>query len=320
MLVLSNQQVGELLSLQEVIDTVEKAIIDYEKKLAVVPKRMHIDNGKNTLLCMPSWGADVFGTKLVAVAPDNATKNLPVTNGAMLLNQGDTGMPLALINASKLTAMRTGAFGAIGLKYITPNDESSIGLIGCGVQGAHQLIFACAARPINTVYYFDLSTAKLPDLLDLMKLHHPQVKLVPCKTPEEVVKHVNIVISATTSSNPVFANDEKLVIGKHFVSIGSYKPTMQEFPDAVYKLAGELSIDSEFARYETGDIINPLNNGLISEENVYTIGKLVMGERKLNTAKTTVFKSAGMALFDLYVAQLAFEEAINKKIGTTVNF
>lgn len=320
MLVISNQQVEELLSLQRVIDAVENAILAYEKDLAIVPQRMHIDNGKNTLLCMPSWGKDVFGTKLVAVVPDNAAKNLPVTNGAMLLNDGETGMPVALINASKLTAMRTGAVGAIGLKNITPENESSLGLIGCGVQGAHQIIFACAVRPITTVYHFDPSLTKVSDMVALMKQHHPKIKLIACKTSDEVVGNSNIVITATTSAAPVFANDESLIKGKHFLSIGSYKPSMQELPDAVYQSAGELSIDSDFARTETGDIINPIKNGSVKDENVYTIGKLMMKKRKLNTANTTVFKSAGMALFDLYVAQAAYEEAIKKGLGTDVQF
>jgi ornithine cyclodeaminase/alanine dehydrogenase-like protein (mu-crystallin family) len=320
MLVISNQQVGELLSLQHVIDAVEKAIIAYEENLAIVPQRMHIDKGKNTLLCMPSWGKEVFGTKLVAVAPDNSNKNLPVTNGAMLLNDGETGMPLALINASKLTAMRTGAVGAIGLKHISPKEETSVGLIGCGVQGAHQIVFACAVRSITKVYYFDPSSVKISQMVELMKSHHPEIKLISCKTSEEVVSSTQVVIAATTSSTPVFADDEDLVNGKHFLSIGSYKPSMQELPKAVYKAAGELSIDSDFARTETGDIINPIKNGWIGEENVYTIGKLLMGKRKLNTSKTTVFKSAGMALFDLYVGQLVYEEAVKKGIGTPLEF
>jgi ornithine cyclodeaminase len=320
MLVISNQQVGELLLLQQTIDAVENAIVDYEKNLALVPQRMHIDKGENTLLCMPSWSTDVFGTKLVAVAPGNSTKNLPVTNGVMLLNDGATGMPLALINASKLTAMRTGAVGAIGLKCITPTDESSVGLIGCGVQGAHQIVFACEVRPIKTVYYFDPVKAKYSEVIALMNFHHPEVKLIPCNTAEEVVERASTVIVATTSSTPVFADDQGLVKGKHFVSIGSYKPTMQELPNAVYESAGELSIDSDFARTETGDIINPINNGLIKKENVYTIGKLVMHERQLDISKTTVFKSAGMALFDLYVAQLIYNESVKRQIGTVVNF
>ncbi|MBI1767890.1 MAG: ornithine cyclodeaminase family protein, partial [Bacteroidetes bacterium] len=282
MLILDNEQVGKLLSLQQVIDAVEEAIIAYENKSALVPKRMHLDNGKNTLLCMPSWGSDSFGTKLVAIAPDNAIKNLPVTNGAMLLNDAATGIPLALINASKLTALRTGAIGAIGVKYITPESETSIGLIGCGVQGTHQIIFSCAVRPIKTVFYLQRSSTKIDDITSLVNEHHPAIRLIPCRTVEEILERTNIVIAATTSVIPVLPSNESLLKGKHFISVGSYKPSMQELPDAVYKLAGELCIDSEFARFETGDIINPIKLGFIEGKNVYSIGKLLLKQRNLD--------------------------------------
>jgi ornithine cyclodeaminase len=320
MLVLSNKQVGELLSPRQIIDAVEQAIVAYENNTVIVPKRIHIDNGKNTLLCMPSWGADSFATKLVAVAPDNVTKNLPVTNGAMLLNDGATGMPLALINASKLTALRTGAVGAVGVRLTTPETETSFGLIGCGVQGTHQAIFACAVHPINTVYYFDPAEARVSEMVSLFKTYHPNVKLVRCASGDEVVQYAAIIVTATTSTAPVFTDDEGLVRGRHFISIGSYKPSMQELPNSVYKLAKELSIDSEFAKAETGDIINPIKNGLIKEDQVYTIGKLLMGKRKLEVNKTTVFKSTGMALFDLYVAEAMYREAVRKNVGTEVEF
>src|SRR5258707_6947417 len=199
MLILGNEQVGKLLSLQQVIDAVEDAIKAYENKSALVPKRMHLENGKNTLLCMPSWGSDSFGTKLVTVAPDNAVKNLPVTNGAMLLNDGATGIPLALINASKLTALRTGAMGAIGVKNITPEGETSIGLVGCGVQGIHQIIFSCAVRPITTVFYLQRPSTRTADMISLVNAHHPDVKLIPCHTAEELISKTNIIIAATTS-------------------------------------------------------------------------------------------------------------------------
>src|SRR5258708_28492068 len=215
MLILNNENVGKLLTLEEVINAVEEVIKAYENNLALVAKRMHLDNGKNTLLCMPSWGTDSFGTKLVAVAPDNTAKNLPVTNGAMLLNDGNTGIPLALINASKLTALRTGAVGAIGVKHITPENETSIGLIGCGVQGIHQIIFSCAVRPIKTAFYLQRSSTKVEDMISLVNVHHPAIKLIPCRTVEEILERTNIVIAATTSSTPVLPNKESLLKGKH---------------------------------------------------------------------------------------------------------
>jgi ornithine cyclodeaminase/alanine dehydrogenase-like protein (mu-crystallin family) len=95
---------------------------------------------------------------------------------------------------------------------------------------------------------------------------------------------------------------------------------MQELPDGVYELAGELAIDSEFARHEVGDIINPCEKKLLKEENVFTIGKVILGERKVNVHKTTVYKSAGMALFDLFVAKAMYEQALKEKKGARVSW
>ena len=320
MLILNQKEIESLLTLEQVIDAVEAALCAYETQLAVVPKRMHLDNGPNTLLCMPSWGESFFGTKLVAVIPGNREKNLPVTNGAMLLNDGITGMPLALLNASKLTALRTGALGAIGIKLTTPPSENSIGLVGLGIQGLHQAIFACAVRPIKTIYYLKRSESAGYRLEEFVGAFFSNVKLEACQSASELLSKTNVVILATTSSTPVLPSDEAQLSGKHFIGIGSYKISMQEIPDAVFKLAAELSIDSEFARHETGDIINPVRGNMLSADNVYTIGKLLTGKRAIDVNRTTVYKSAGMALFDLYVAQAMYVSALSQGIGTSVEF
>jgi ornithine cyclodeaminase len=317
-LILSDTDIASLLTLHQIIDAVEGAMIAYEKGLASVQQRMHIDNGDNTFLCMPSFEQKYFGTKLVSVVPENKNRSLPVTNGAMLLNDTTTGAPLALLNASKLTALRTGALGAIGVKYMTPVSETTFGLIGCGVQGLHQAIFICAVRPIAKMYFLNRSKEKSDSLIAFLKFHHPGVHVEPCATTEELLKKTNTVVAATTSAIPVLPDNPNLLKGKHLISIGSYKPTMQELPDSIYQLAGKLAIDSEFARREVGDIINPLAKGFLKEENIFTLGKVVIGEKKINVNETTVYKSAGMALFDLFVAKAMVEQAIKEKKGTGV--
>ncbi len=318
MLILSDTDIASLLTLHQIIDAVEGAMIAYEKGLASVQQRMHIDNGDNTFLCMPSFEQKYFGTKLVSVVPENKNRSLPVTNGAMLLNDTTTGAPLALLNASKLTALRTGALGAIGVKYMTPASETTFGLIGCGVQGLHQAIFICAVRPIAKMYFLNRSKEKSDSLIAFLKFHHPGVHVEPCATPEELLKKTNTVVAATTSAIPVLPDNPNLLKGKHLISIGSYKPTMQELPDSIYQLAGKLAIDSEFARREVGDIINPLAKGFLKDEDIFTLGKVVIGEKKINANETTVYKSAGMALFDLFVAKAMVEQAIKGKKGTHV--
>src|SRR5882757_1104831 len=318
MLILSDNDIAHLLTLHQIVDAVESAMVAYEKGLASVQQRMHMDTGDNTFLCMPSFEQKYFGTKLVSVVPGNKSRNFPVTNGAMLLNDATTGSPLALLNASKLTALRTGALGAIGVKYMTPPSETTFGLIGCGVQGLHQAIFICAVRNISKVYFLNRSSEKSDALISFLKFHHPGVAVEPCGAPEEVLEKTNTIIAATTSAVPVMPDNPTLLQGKHFISIGSYKPTMQELPDSVYQLAGTLAIDSEFARHEVGDIINPVKRGLLKEENVFTMGKIVTGERMINLNETTAYKSAGMALFDLFVAKAMYEQALKGKKGTPV--
>jgi ornithine cyclodeaminase len=317
MLILSNTEIANILSLAEIIEAVEDALVAYEKKETFVPKRMHLDHGNNTLLCMPSFAKHYFGTKLVSVVPGNRDRSLPVTNGAMVLNDTETGLPLALLNASKLTALRTGALGAIGVKYLAPRSETTFGLIGCGVQGLHQAIFICAIRKMSKVHFLHRSDESALNLISFIKEHHPDQLVEACYSVEELLSKTNIIVAAT-SSLPILPNEPELLRGKHFIGIGSYKPSMQEFPDEVYKLAGMLAIDSEFARHETGDIINPLKAGFIKEENVFAIGKIILGERTVDVNKTTAYKSAGMALFDLFVAQRMYEQALRKNIGTNV--
>lgn len=320
MLILDDAQMTSLLSLQQVIGAVEQSMIAYENGEAMAPQRMHLDHDKNTLLCMPSWGTRYFGTKLVTVMPGNRGKGLPVTNGAMLLNDGETGVPLALLQASKLTALRTGALGAIGIKYMTSPDASSIGLIGCGVQGIHQAVFACAVRSIYTIHYLHRNDEGSLHLLSFVKNYFPHVVMERSDTAFELLNKTNIIIAATTASEPVLPNDEYKLRGKHFISIGSYKPSMQELPDAIYRLADKLFIDSEFARHETGDTINPVKKGLLKEEAIFTLGKLITRKVTVDITKTTVYKSAGMAIFDLFVAQAMYEQAVKMKIGTSVEF
>jgi ornithine cyclodeaminase len=128
-----------------------------------------------------------------------------------------------------------------------------------------------------------------------------------------------VVITATTSSERVLPDEPSLIKGRHFISIGSYKPTMQELPDCVYRLAGRLVIDSEFAREEVGDVINPVRKGILKEADVFSIGKLITGQRSVDLCRTTAYKSVGMALYDLYVAQAFYEAAVHKGIGHHVH-
>jgi ornithine cyclodeaminase len=295
-------------------------MIAYENEEVIVPLRMHIEKGRDTMICMPAWGDRYFANKLVNVFPANRDKDLPVNIGALVLNDAETGEVLALMNASKITALRTGALGAIGLKYLTPEGISSFGLIGCGMQGIHLAALSCTVRNIDTIHYLHRSDSSADRMKAFMKIYFPQVTIEPSFLVEELLSKTNAIIAATPSPTPVFPNDKSLLTGKCFISIGSFKPSMQELPDAVFELAGKLFIDSEFARVEPGDCINPVKKKILKETDLLTIGKLLTGQAGVDVHQTTAYKSAGMAIYDLFVAKAMYERALKLNVGTKVNF
>lgn len=320
MIALSDRDVSELLSPSELIAAIETVMRLHDDGRTVAPQRLHLEWNGNTLLTMPAAveGMGMLGTKLVSVVPGNRLRGLPATNGLMVLNDMQSGLPLAILNAATLTAMRTGAVGAVGTKYMTPTDLDSLGIIGTGVQGTWQAIYTCTVRPIRQVFYVCRSPSSAERFRAVVSRHSPGVELKQCVNAQELLAHTSLIITATPSPVPVLPNDPALLKDKHFTSIGSFRPTMQELPDSVYRLAGELAIDSESARHEVGDVIGPMERGALKPTAVYFIGQLVTGRRAVNVRQTTAYKSAGMALYDVAAAQLAYEAAKRLGIGYQV--
>lgn len=314
---------AEVLSLLDAAATV--ALVECAARAAldgsdcVVPKRQHIQWPEGTLLTMPAIGAGAMAVKLVSVVPGNAARKLPVTNGLLILSDAATGLPLAMLNAAALTAMRTGAVGALGIKYLTPADVTSIGIVGTGVQGAWQAISACAVRPIARVFAVQRSAASFATFAAALAEHAPKVTLVPCATAAELLTRTAVIVTATSSSEPVLPDDARLLEGKHFIAIGSYERHMRELPDSVFRLAGHLVLDSEFARHEVGEAVRPVERGILTDADIFPIGELVAGWRALEVTRTTAYKSAGMALYDLYVARAVYEAARRRGVGQQLN-
>jgi ornithine cyclodeaminase/alanine dehydrogenase-like protein (mu-crystallin family) len=318
MLVLSDVHVIELAKPLQLVAAVEAAARAKEKQNALVPARIHIDRHGSTFLTMPAIHEDVFCTKLVSIVPSNTFRGLPVTNGLTVLSDSHTGIPLAVMNAAALTATRTGAVGALGVKYMTPEGTASVGIVGCGKQGTWQAIFACAVRPIVEVFSVSRSEASISRFVTALNHRFPAVEVTACADVDELLARTNVVITATTSSDPVLPDVPSLLNGKHFISIGSFRPGMQELPDSVYRLAGELVIDSDQAAHEVGDVINALHKGILKTSDVFTIGQLLTGRRSVDVNRTTAYKSVGMALFDLFVARVLYDAAKAQGIGQEI--
>lgn len=317
MLILSARDILNCVSYSDIVAAIEASFIVYEQKDFHMPNRMHIDHGPNTLLLMPCFSKDYFGTKLVTVYPGNRGTEFPVINGVVILNDLDTGSPLALINGQVLTALRTGAVGAVSVKHLAPEDASHLGLIGAGVQGFYQAMATSVVRNLQSIIIYDIYEEASQILAQKIREKLPQVMVHIAANVEELLVKSQVVITATTAVNPVLPDDKTLLEGRHFVGIGSFKPEVREFPKALYELIDTVYVDTEYAAKESGDVLYPLEQKWIAPNQVHTLGSLIKagGAGDLERNKTTFFKSVGMALFDLAAAQAIYEKAVKKKIG-----
>ena len=321
MIFLTEKDILHAVTVAEVLDTVEEAMLLYETKDFLMPQRMHIDHGDNVLLLMPCFTKDSFATKLVTLFPDNPKMHLAVLNGLVVLNDIKTGVPLAILNGPALTALRTGAVGGVSIRHLAPANTQAFGIIGAGVQGFYQAWLASAAKKLTDIYVYDVDSAKSAALIDRLSIVIPDANLHAAKTVHQLLENTQSVTTATTSAHPVLPENADLLRGKHFVGIGSYQPHVREFPGTLYTLIENVYIDTEDALQESGDIITPLKNGWITSRQVKTLGAYINQNKATPKPRdeTTFFKSVGMALFDVCVSKLVYDKAVAKGLGQEIN-
>jgi len=320
MLYINANDIEKILSLKQLVDALEKALLIMSKKQFTMPDRFHISQGDNTLLLMPCFTEKYFGTKLVSVFPENVRKDKPVIYGNMVLNFGDTGEVAAIIDGSKLTAMRTGAVGGIGIRYLAPDKSKNLAIIGAGVQGIHQAVFACCEAEISNIFVFDFKDEHIQLLKEQVDKWHKNIVVHKSESARHAIEKSDIVITATTSSKPVIPDDKDVLKNRTIIGIGSYKPDMREFPESLFKLTSTIFVDTMVAKKESGDLLTPLENNWVKNDQIVEIADLVAGKVFVDkkTSETRLFKSVGMGLFDLIVAQTLFEKALELNIGQKI--
>ncbi len=302
------------------MDVIESAYATDLKGNYYMPNRMHVNSGPNTLLYMPCFTDNYFGTKILSLFPENIRKNEPVISGIVILNNAETGIPVAILDGAVVTGLRTGAVGGVAIRHTAPDDIESLGLIGSGTQGFYQVYFACTARPsIKEIYIYDLSVSNMENLREKLQNTFPELAIKLSESCTDLLKKTNLIITATPSTEPVLPDKPELLQNKHYIGIGSYKPDMREYPKAIYGLAKNVFIDTEHGFEESGDLITPLQNKWVDQDCFVKMGELIKNKDKYETKTgTTFFKSVGMALFDITVSTYIYEQALLNGLGTKI--
>jgi alanine dehydrogenase len=270
---------------------------------------------------MPAYlrSMDALGTKLVTTHLENSKFNLPTVIGTIILNDPETGIPIAILDGTYITAMRTGAAGAVGAKYLSREDSSTVTIIGTGVQGRSQLIALCEVRPIEKVFAFDVDKKRCQDYVKEMK-KRVNAEISSIENVEDAVGRSDIVITATPSKDPVLKGDW-IVEGCHITGIGSHSPDARELDENVITKASKIVLDTWDAK-KVGDLAYPISKGLLKEQDIYSdIGTIVAGKKpgRTSSKEVTIFKSVGTAVADVSTALRSYRLAKRLGIGKSID-
>lgn len=192
------QRVG--MSMAEIVDTVERAFVEKGHGRVEMPPKPGIHPQKDAFIhAMPAYipAMGAAGIKWVSGYPENYKRNLPYITGLIVLNDPETGVPIAVMDASWITAMRTGAATAVAAKYLARKDSRTLAIIGCGVQGRTNLEALKVVLPsINTVYAYDIRPEAMESYAKEMSEKFG-VDVVKCTSPQEAVRNADVVVTAT---------------------------------------------------------------------------------------------------------------------------
>ena len=282
------------------------------------PLRHHHALPEGMLLLMPAWTDRHVGIKLVTVFPDNAKRSLPSVLGQYMLLDGRTGQTVALLDGTMLTKRRTACASGLAARYLAPASATRLLMIGTGALAPHLIRVHAKVRPIREVAIWGRRPAAAEALARELTASLPAalgrpVTVRAVTDRKAAVAEADIVSCATLSKEPLVEGDW-LREGQHVDLVGAYTPEMRESDDkAVWR--ARVYVDTRTgALKEGGDIVQPLRNGTIDEDDVIAdLFELTRGQQtgRLpgDTTSITLFKSVGTALEDLAAAELAVEKA-----------
>lgn len=300
----------------ELISALKQA---FSNRDVLVPMRHHHDfpnpemQADSTLLLMPAWNPSKnAGVKVVTVSPENGQFDLPSIQGTYIYLDAVKGSIKALLEAKSLTVKRTAAASALASSYLSRKNSSSLLMIGTGALSKNLIKAHAAVRPIKNVFIWGRNFEKATAIATELQQESFTVQAI--KTIEEKISDVDIISCATLSKTPLVLG-KYLKNGQHIDLVGAYKKDMREADDETISKAAVYVDTFQGGIKESGDIVIPLQNGTLKEEDIKAdLFELASGEKqgRNNTNEITIFKSVGHALEDLTAATYYYNKFTNE--------
>jgi ornithine cyclodeaminase/alanine dehydrogenase-like protein (mu-crystallin family) len=315
-LLLNEDEVRQVLTMDLALEAVEQGL----RKMALdeahnIPRaRVQTDHAMLHVMGAAAKSLGVMGAKVYAARKGAAWFVVP-------LFDGKTGELLCIMQADYLGQVRTGAASGVATKYMAREDATEVGLFGSGKQARTQVIAVCKVRRVRQVQVFSPNEERRKQFAAEMS-EVCQTEVVPAARPEQAASEKDIVITATTSREPVLQGGW-LAQGTHINAVGSNFMGKAELDPAAVRRCATVVVDSkEQARGEAGDFQQPLEDGSLHWADVRELGQVIVGRfpGRKHAQDVTLFKSLGIAVEDVAVAARVYARAVEAGLGTKVNW
>ena len=304
--------VERLLNVEEAVPVVEAVLKQQAAGAATNMPRGHTIAGPGLMLAHMTAALHeqgVFGFKTYSIVAGKY-------KFFVLLYSIETGDLLAVFEANQLGRRRTGAASGVSAKYMAREDSAEVGILGSGFQADAQLEAICSVRPIERVRVYSRNPENRASFAERMS-DTLGIEVQATNEPRDVVESADILVTITNSPTPVFSG-EWLRPGTHICAVGGANEYVTELDDATIQRADIIAVDSiAQAKIECGELLMPTSRGLLLWEQVSEFWQVVGGEKagRRTADDITLFKSLGMAMWDLAAAKVVYEKFVSSQLS-----
>jgi ornithine cyclodeaminase/alanine dehydrogenase-like protein (mu-crystallin family) len=316
-LLLNEDEVRRLLTMDMALEAVEQGLrrLALDEAMNTPRARVQTDHAMLHLMSASAKSLGVMGAKIYATSRKGGARFI------LPLFDGKSGALLCLMQADYLGQMRTGAASGIATQYMARPDATEVGIFGSGKQARTQVQAVCRVRRIRQVQVYSPNEQRRRQFADEMsELCQTEVVAVP--RPEMAAEKKDIIITATTSREPVL-NGQWIAEGTHINAIGSNFLGKAEVDSVAVRRCAVIAVDSkDQARIEAGDFQQPLEDGSLHWADVRELGQIIVGRYvgRKHPQDVTLFKSLGIAIEDVAVAARVYARAQAEGVGKIIEW
>jgi ornithine cyclodeaminase/alanine dehydrogenase-like protein (mu-crystallin family) len=333
LLVLSASDVHALLGYNDCAEAMRGALTALASGRAQQPLRTVIapDGAAGLMALMPSYlkgesgqGSDrepAYGLKAICITPANPAAGLDTHQGVVLLSSGATGEPLAVLNASAVTEIRTAAVSVVATELLARPDADQLAVIGTGVQARAHILALDGARPLREIRVAGRNQERAGEFAASFD-GQTSAPVKACRSAQEAAAGASIIVTATSSAQPVL-NRDWIAPGTHINAVGACLPHQRELDSATIASAVLFADRRESLLAESGDYVLAAADGAVTPDRIRAeLGELLIGTAtgRASAAEITIFESLGLAIEDLAAARRVYELAAENGAGSWTDF